>query len=179
MDGPIAFALVGFLGALALLGIVRAASRAVRRRVIHRRLARASEGERRAAALLAHAGYDVIAAQVAAQYALRVDGELRSFEVRADYLARKRGRRFVVEVKTGDYAPRLDTVATRRQLLEYSIAFRAGGVLLVDAEADLIHVVELPREESGLPRVPLGAVFVICVGLGTLASRAIAALPLP
>ncbi len=179
MVGPTAYVLVGFLVALASFAIVRALSRALRRRVIHRRLARASEGERRAARLLLRAGYELLGAQVPAHYALFVDGELESFEVRADYLAQRRGRRFVAEVKTGDVAPRLDTVATRRQLLEYSIAFRAAGVLLVDAENDVIHVVELSRDDHGPPRLALSAVFVICVGLGTLVSRAIAALPLP
>lgn len=46
-------------------------------------------------------------------------------------------------MKTGKLAPRLDHAATRRQLLEYRVAFGVDGVLLVDAEAERVTVVEL------------------------------------
>jgi hypothetical protein len=41
----------------------------------------------------------------------------------------------VAEVKSGKLAPRIETAATRRQLLEYRVAFDVDGVLLVDEEA--------------------------------------------
>ena len=63
--------------------------------------------------------------------------------LRADLLVTRNGRRYVAEVKTGRTAPRLDCAATRRQLLEYRIAFGVDGVLLVDAESDCVIVVEL------------------------------------
>jgi hypothetical protein len=50
----------------------------------------------------------------------------------------------VAEVKTGKVAPRLDHAPTRRQLLEYSVAFEADGVLLVDADEGRVTVVDLP-----------------------------------
>jgi hypothetical protein len=48
----------------------------------------------------------------------------------------------VAEVKTGRWAPRLETAATRRQLLEYRFAFDVDGVLLVDADADRVSSIE-------------------------------------
>jgi hypothetical protein len=78
------------------------------------------------------------------RWAPRLDGEPMELELRADYLVEAAGERLVAEVKTGDAAPRLDTAATRRQLLEYSIAFAVDGVLLVCPEAGAIHRVEFP-----------------------------------
>ena len=55
----------------------------------------------------------------------------------------------MAEVKTGTYAPRLETAATRRQLLEYGVAFDVDGVLLVDADVGEIRLVELlPRARA-------------------------------
>jgi hypothetical protein len=76
------------------------------------------------------------------------DGIDHAVELRADLIVEKGGARFVAEAKTGAAAPRLTTAATRRQLLEYLIAYQVDGVLLVDAEAEEIHCVEFP-----LPRV--------------------------
>ena len=63
---------------------------------------------------------------------------------RADYLATRDGSRYVVEVKTGAQAPRIETSATRRQILEYRIAFDVDGVVLVDAEAGSVHEMTFP-----------------------------------
>src|SRR5262252_130032 len=96
--------------------------RHARRRRSRARLARAGEGERRAPALLERLGFEVEGAQVAAEYTLKVDDRPVAIAVRADYVVRRRGAVMVAEVKTGALAPRVQTPATRRQLLEYSIA---------------------------------------------------------
>lgn len=71
-----------------------------------------------------------------------VDGEPCVLELRADYLVEGDGELLVAEVKTGDEAPLISTAATRRQLLEYSVAFAVDGVLLVCPERDAIHRIE-------------------------------------
>lgn len=73
-----------------------------------------------------------------------VDGRHRPVELRADYLVRRGSERFVAEVKTGRVAPCLATAATRRQLLEYRLAYAADGVLLVDMAQRRIHEVVFP-----------------------------------
>ena len=55
------------------------------------------------------------------------------------------GEIFVAEVKTGDEAPRMSTAATRRQLLEYHVAFDVDGVLLVCPELGTIQRIEFPQ----------------------------------
>jgi len=120
-----------------------------RRRAILARVARAGEGELRAAEWLEALGYEISGAQVSIQYPVYVDDQLITVSLRADYLVEKDGARFVAEVKTGGLAPRIETASTRRQLLEYRVAFAVDGVLLVDAEAERVHVITFPRLGAG------------------------------
>jgi hypothetical protein len=123
------------------------------RGVARRRLARARKrgraGEQAALALVERSGFVIDALQPARQWTIVCDGEAQAIELRADLLVSRAGRKYVAEVKTGTIAPHLQTSATRRQLLEYSVAYGVDGVLLVDVEAQRIHEVSFPR---ALPR---------------------------
>jgi ABC-type sugar transport system substrate-binding protein len=112
--------------------------------VAKRRARRAGAGEDDAAGLLRRAGFTIVAKQARTWWTPMVDGEPHETELRADYLVEAAGELFVAEVKTGDEAPQLTTAATRRQLLEYHVAFGADGVLLVCPERGAIHRVEFP-----------------------------------
>jgi hypothetical protein len=129
--------------ALVVLFVVLA-SGFFRRRTLRVRSARSYEGEREAAAILKAHGFDIVGAQVEVEYPVEIDGERIAMGLRADYLVAKDGERFIAEVKTGTRAPRIETAATRRQLLEYELAFEVDGVLLVDADAGRIHTVAFP-----------------------------------
>ena len=113
-----------------------------------RRASRAGGGEADAAVMLRRAGFKIVARQARTWWTPMVDGEPVETELRADYLVEADGELFVAEVKTGDEAPQLSTAATRRQLLEYQVAFQlafgAGGVLLVCPELGAIHRVQFP-----------------------------------
>ena len=109
-----------------------------------RRAARAGAGEEAAARLLAAAGFTIVERQARVVWAPLVDGEPLATELRADYLVEAAGELLVAEVKTGDEAPSLTTAATRRQLLEYHVAFAADGVLLVCPERGTIQRVRFP-----------------------------------
>jgi len=134
-------------------------------RVARVRAARAGAGEDRAAQLLRDAGFTIVATQARTWWSPLLDGGPQEMELRADYLVEADGELLVAEVKTGDEAPRLSTAATRRQLLEYHVAFSAAygaeGVLLVCPELGTIHRVEFPLLggerpllRSGSPRAP-------------------------
>lgn len=101
----------------------------------------AVEGERAAARLLERAGFAIVGAQVAHELPVEVDGERYAARLRCDYLVAKGGRTWVAEVKTGGDAPSLTNPATRRQLLEYQVAYGVDGVVLVDATAGTVHEV--------------------------------------
>ena len=140
--------LVALAGAAALLALVQTLRLALRGFFRRRRLASARErgalGEVRAEALLRRLGFTILGRQVAVTYGLGVDGQRVAVDLRADYVVAEGGRRYVAEVKTGVFAPRIETAATRRQLLEYRIAFDVDGVLLVDADTGRVRLVEFP-----------------------------------
>ncbi len=149
-------ALAALASLLALLQTARIGWGALSRRwTIRARLHRAVEGELRAEPMLRRAGYEVLQRQLRGGWIVYADGEPLQVGLRADLLVARGGRRYVAEVKTGRLAPRLDHAATRRQLLEYRLAFGVDGVLLVDAEAERVIVVELgddaTRREKGSP----------------------------
>jgi Holliday junction resolvase-like predicted endonuclease len=109
-----------------------------------RRAGRAGRGEDVAADLLEDAGYTVVERQARVLWGPLLDGEVQLCELRADYLVEAAGELLVAEVKTGELAPSLETAATRRQLLEYHVAFAVDGVLLVSPEKRLIQRVAFP-----------------------------------
>jgi hypothetical protein len=103
-----------------------------------------------------------------------VDGEDFAQPLEADYLCEREGRTLPAEVKTGQAAD-LATRATRRQLLEYAVAYRSGATLLVDADAGTVAEVRFPAA-AGTGQAPvrpgrLGP-FVAVLLLGALAGLA-------
>jgi len=139
-----ALAVVALAGALLALVLARLARGWRGSRRAKRRAIRATAGEGEAAVLLRRAGFRIVAIQARTSWVPLIDGEPHETELRADYLVEARGELLVAEVKTGDEAPKLATAATRRQLLEYSVAFDVDGVLLVCPERGTIHRIEFP-----------------------------------
>jgi hypothetical protein len=138
------------LGALVVFELIRHAITKALRTLRHRWIAlRALRGEQHAEDLLVDAGYQIVGRQVEGSYLVRIDESATRVVVRADLLVKDPGgRTLVAEVKTGREAPRIENSATRRQLLEYRLAFEAPGVLLVDAGQDTIHTVRFPMDVS-------------------------------
>jgi hypothetical protein len=128
---------------VALLGWWWAAGRGGRR--ARARSARAGQGELDAEALVNSMGYRVIARQERCVWWIEVDGVREEVELRADLILEKDGDRFVAEVKTGELAPDPAYPPTRRQLLEYSLAFAPYTVLLIDVEQAEVMTVRFPR----------------------------------
>ena len=101
----------------------------------------AARAEVDAAGVLRRHGYKVLAAQVEHAWMIAIDGEDHEVEMRADYLVARKGKRYIAEVKTGQVAPNLTCAPTRRQLLEYAMAYPVDGVLLLDMETEMLHEV--------------------------------------
>jgi hypothetical protein len=112
--------------------------------VARRRIERALRGESDAERLLERLGFAVLARQVGLEWAIACDGEDHVVELRADLVVERDGQRYVAEVKTGGSAPLLTNAATRRQLLEYCVAYDVDSVLLVDVEAGRVFEVSFP-----------------------------------
>jgi hypothetical protein len=135
----VAFALGCVVASLLVLALARRLDRWRRRQ----RARRAFAGESASEVLLAEAGFEVLDRQVGGTLTLWVDGEAEAFALRADYLVRRDGDHYIAEVKTGERGTRLGHAATRRQLIEYMLAYEVEGVLLVDAESGEITGVTL------------------------------------
>ena len=160
---------IGAALGLATALVVLVARRTARAWSARRRGRLAARGEREAEALLEAHGYRIEARQATGAMALEVDGARETAEVRCDLLVTRRGRRFVAEVKTGRLAPRLDHAPTRRQLLEYRLAFGVDGVILVDAGTGRVRQVSFPALRAPLPVAWLAA----AAGLGAVAAWAL------
>lgn len=144
IDGVTQQIVVAIVAAVIALWLAAVLRRLRGSRRAKRRAARAGAGEDAAAQLLADAGFTIVERQARVVWAPLVDGEPLAMELRADYLVEHGDELFVAEVKTGEEAPSLETAATRRQLLEYYVAFAADGVLLVCPERGTIHRIAFP-----------------------------------
>lgn len=158
--------LCGGLLVLLLLQTVRlwwTRNAGARRIARHKKLG--ERGERHARRLLEEHGYRIVSSQASGSYDLLVDDQVETIRLRADFLVespaprislfRGLGRRqsgydeeparFVAEVKSGLESGKITGRATRRQLLEYLLAFDVAGVLLVDTARSRISVVQFPE----------------------------------
>lgn len=125
-------------------------------------------GEIAARALLEQQGFEVIGYQVPMRWYYDCDGEPCASELRADYVVERQGARYVAEVKTGRLAPQLSHGPTRRQLLEYQLAYEVDGVLLVDVEDAWIQQVNFVRSRTssrGVAAFAWGSLFGVLLTL--------------
>lgn len=147
--GDVLLLRLALVGAVGLLAVVSFAWWRARTRIGRGNRARAHTariGEEDAERVLAHHGFAVIGRQVTGAWSMWIDGEEHEVRCRADLIVRPRHdrrARYVAEVKTGG-AVDPTRPATRRQLLEYAMAFDVDGVLLLDMEARTVHRIEFP-----------------------------------
>ena len=150
---PRASALAGALALILMaIGSKRLAAwwrRGAPQRALRRRQRRARHAEEDAAGVLRAHGYAILSDQAEHHWAIDVDGEAFEVALRADYLVARGGRRYIAEVKSGHCAPSLGTAATRRQLLEYRVAYDVDGVLLVDMEQVALKRVDFGDRVEG------------------------------
>lgn len=105
---------------------------------------RALGAETAALALLRQRGYVILETQVRQLWPVLHGGRQVDVTLRADALVRKGKRRYVAEVKSSSLVADLKHGPTRRQLLEYAIAYDTDGVLLIDMHAQHVEEVTFP-----------------------------------
>ena len=139
------FYIVVFAGSvLGALFISRAKSSWKRFRIA-RRLKRGVQAEKKVGRILKKYGYSIVEIQPSFSLKVTVDGKLLSYEVRPDAIAKKNNCFYFVEVKTGKVAINPLYRETRRQLLEYYHSASYKGILLVNADAEVVSLVQFPR----------------------------------
>jgi len=147
------------------------AGRAKRARTLGRK------GERDAKRLLKRAKYRIEREQPTGRLGYVVDGEAREAVLRPDFLVRRGKRRYVADAKAGADATDLAKRGSRRQLLEYALAFPdADGVLLVDTERGQVHEVAFPGVHGRRARRDPVAPFVLGLMCGAGAAVAVVVL---
>jgi hypothetical protein len=124
--------------------------RSLESRASRRRTRRGLDAEVHAEKLLRRLGYRVLGRQVRGGYEAAVDDTTWPVELTADYLVTRDGLDMVVEVKTGDGA-RLGHADTRRQMLEYQLAFGVSAVILLDADRGTLKQVTFPLSYARKP----------------------------
>ncbi len=141
----LALGVIAIFGALWLGGVIALRiRRLLESNASSQRSRRGLRGEKQAEAFLTRCGYRMLARQVAGKYEAIVDGEAQTVTLSADLFVERDGSTWIVEVKTGPNAPRFEHADTRRQLLEYQLAFGGDAVLLVDPERETIREVRFP-----------------------------------
>lgn len=160
-------------GLIAFGWLVLWARRGLDRLRLARRFRRGARGQARARAFLERRGFEVIAEEQAGTGVVEVDGQPAPYEVRVDYVTRRRGRLYGVEVKTGARATDPLHRPTRRQLLEYSRVFGFDGLFLLDMDARRLMQVAFPQQErtrSSGPTILFMLVLGFLLGAATLAA---------
>lgn len=118
--------------------------------------------------MLARRGYTILDEQVDRRYEFLVDDAPHEAVLRADLLAARHGKRYVVEIKTGK-SGKATHRGTRRQLLEYALYYDVDAVLLLDADRDALFEVVFPAEPTRSSHLKFAAG--LCLGaalIGTL-----------
>lgn len=114
-----------------------------------RRIAqRALSAERHAVGLLRSHGYTVLETQVRRVWQVQQGARCLEIPLRADALVRRGNRRYIAEVKSTALVADLKHGPTRRQLLEYALAYGTDGVLLVDMHERHVEEISFPGLES-------------------------------
>jgi hypothetical protein len=172
LDG-VGFESLGWLlAALSSLALGRSiVLRFLTARTHRQRVQRGLSEERRAEALLKRAGYRIEESQAQHHWHVELDGEPLRVPLKVDYLVRRGRDLWVVDVKTGQGASPT-SIATRRQLLEYSCAYGARGALLVDMDHELIFEFGFPiaRAKASGARLPwcIAGLSLTALSLGAL-----------
>lgn len=123
--------------------------RFARRLAMESRFEKGREGEATADVLLARSGYEILEDQAVRKITVLVDDVPLEFTIKPDKLLRRDGERYVADVKTGKSAPSVKNSSTRRQLLEYRVAFPDfAGVLLVAPERGSIQRIRFADLEA-------------------------------
>jgi len=131
---------------------------------LRRRMKKGALAEKQAIRFLQKRGYRILDAQLQKTFTVEVNGEKQKMVVQADYLVRKKGKIYVVEVKSGKQG---DVALThvRRQLLEYSMVYQPDGLILLDMAHHHLQEIRFHYPVSRGVRRILRSLFIFLVGL--------------
>lgn len=125
----------------------------LRAKRLRKRFSKSRQAEKEAEKILKKNGYAIIDVQKSKPLLITIGDKIHRYLVRIDYLARKRGKVYVVEVKSGEKIPYITNRETRRQMLEYYLAYQPSGVLLLNMKNKSISEVKFQFESTSRQRI--------------------------
>jgi Holliday junction resolvase-like predicted endonuclease len=111
------------------------------------RFKKGRKGEYIARKYLTGHGFTIVSEQVARTAMMHINGTGHTYEVRADFLVKKKNRTGIVEVKTGNTAANPLSIPTRRQLFEYYHIFCVDVLYFFNADKRLLQEITFPLPE--------------------------------
>ena len=115
---------------------------------LRKRFSKSRQAEKEAEKILKKNGYAIIDTQKSKPLLITIGNKIHRYLVRIDYLARKSGKVYVVEVKSGEKIPYITNRETRRQMLEYYLAYQPSGILLLNMKNKSISEVKFQFEST-------------------------------
>lgn len=135
-------------------------------RLFRKRMERGERGEEIGKKFLIKKGFTIVEEQPKESSIILIDGEAHTYNVRADFLVERKGRRSIVEVKTGNISTNPKSINTRRQLLEYSRIYDVDNLLFFDAESKKLKTISFPEIEKKSQLVLFITIFLIGIITG-------------
>jgi hypothetical protein len=115
---------------------------------IKKKIKRGIKLEHDAQTFLIQQGYSIQAYHLPISYTLNLDNKPITIGLELDYIISKNGKTYVAEVKSGEHTATVYYAQTRRQILEYAIATKYDGYLLIDMHHKKIHKIQFPLEKQ-------------------------------
>ncbi len=134
------------------------------RRQINAKADRGRQMEDQAGDMLASLGYRPISQHPEISYNWIVNGQERAVTVTPDWVVKRDGKTYFVEVKTGNQA-NPNQAKTRRQLMEYFIFGDADGVIYFDADKEVAKLVSFPVQRRA--NIPSWMWILVLISIGT------------
>jgi Holliday junction resolvase-like predicted endonuclease len=135
-------------------------------RKVRKRFERGNKLELQAKNFLKSKGYTIVDYQSTYQHKYLEDGEVQYAEIQPDYIVKKNGKQYIVEVKSGSQAISARNKSTRRQLLEYDYVVENDGVFLLDMENRQLKLVQFKSKmERRSGRLLKTVIIVALIGL--------------
>lgn len=118
------------------------------RRKQKKRFKRGAVLESDAKQFLKDKGYKIIDDQSVHYHKFKENGKSVQSQLKVDYVVKKSGKKYLVEVKSGKSAINISNKHTRRQILEYDYAIENDGIFLLDMENKAMKLIEFSSKSN-------------------------------
>jgi len=132
-------------------------------RKVRKRFERGNKLEQQAKSFLKSKGYTIVDYQSTYEHKFWEDGEAQYADIQPDYIVKKNGKKYIVEVKSGNTAISATNRNTRRQLLEYDYVVENDGVFLLDMENRQLKLIKFMSKAKKRSNRLLKAVIIIAI----------------